>query len=169
MEASRAAWTRQSSLAHVSNVQRDICQALLHQGHKPLMEHITADGLFSIDIAVSVKGMRVAVEVDGNQHFTSGPPHEPLGTTLARWRSLQNRGWAVVSIRTSVWNSAGSREDKQRILEEALASALERGPGSLVDNMTWGAQLVAPSQAKQVPWTNPKRAMKKWLAFYKRR
>jgi hypothetical protein len=45
-------------------------------------EHLTDDGLFSIDIAVQLPGdQKLAVEVDGPTHFLSNSPTVPNGAT----------------------------------------------------------------------------------------
>ncbi|KAG1677580.1 hypothetical protein FOA52_014478 [Chlamydomonas sp. UWO 241] len=62
-------------------------------------EQATDDGLFSIDIAVHLPdGSRLAVEVDGPQHFLSSPSGRLNGATLLRNRLLEARGWRVVSV-----------------------------------------------------------------------
>lgn len=47
---------------------------------------------------------RVAVEVDGPNHFTNSIPHQLLGNTVAKQRCLQARGWAVLSVPFYAWN-----------------------------------------------------------------
>jgi hypothetical protein len=64
------------------------------------LEHITADGLFSIDLAIVDR--RIALEFDGPSHFTSNTL-EPLGHTRLRDRLLSAMGWHVVSIPFFDW------------------------------------------------------------------
>lgn len=47
---------------------------------------------------------RVAVEVDGPDHFTRSMPRRLLGSSLAKQRCLQARGWAVLSVPFYKWN-----------------------------------------------------------------
>ena len=46
-------------------------------------EHLTRDGLFSIDLAVDSPQGPVAIEVDGPYHFTINT-QQPLGSTIVR-------------------------------------------------------------------------------------
>jgi hypothetical protein len=65
-------------------------------------EHKTDDGLFSIDIAVTLPGGRnLAVEVDGSPHFLSNG--QPDGATRLRNRLLEERGWRVLSVPVTEW------------------------------------------------------------------
>jgi hypothetical protein len=38
---------------------------------------------------------RVALQLHPHEDFAANPPHGALGPTVARWRSLQARGWRV--------------------------------------------------------------------------
>ncbi len=55
-------------------------------GLEPHLEQPTADGLFSIDIALwpGDAARRVAIEVDGMQKFSANPPWRVLGPTAFR-------------------------------------------------------------------------------------
>ncbi len=65
------------------------------------LECITADGLFSIDVAIADR--RIALEFDGPSHFTRNTL-EPLGHTRLRDRLLSVMGWQVVSIPFFEWD-----------------------------------------------------------------
>lgn len=162
--AAAQAWSETSTQSIVSAAQQEVYETLADSGRRAVLEHSTPDGLFCIDIALFRPSahhpkLRIALEVDGDQHFTSTPPHLPLGPTLARWRSLQRRGWCVVSVRTRVWAAAGGPEEKAALLARALDSAVARGPGSLVDNVNWSPVLMgppaAPRQRFAAPWVTP--------------
>ncbi|KAG1678754.1 hypothetical protein FOA52_012793 [Chlamydomonas sp. UWO 241] len=60
-------------------------------------EHLTDNGLFSIDIAVQLPGcQKLAVEMDGPTQFLSNAPTVPNGATHLRNRLLEARGWRIV-------------------------------------------------------------------------
>jgi hypothetical protein len=86
------------------------------------VEWLTDDGLFSIDIAFSVNGTPVALEVDGAHHYTNSKPLRPLSDVAIRRRLLQHRGWTVVNLGYTEWealqSNAGGSHPK---LLEALA------------------------------------------------
>jgi hypothetical protein len=73
-------------------------------------EHLTDDGLFSIDIAVQLPGsQKLAVEVDGPTHFLGNAPTVPNGATRLRTRLLEARGWRVVSVPVTEWGRQVSK------------------------------------------------------------
>ena len=87
----------------VSNSQREVGDSLRRLGipHEP--EYVTADGLFSIDLAMVDR--RIAIELDGPGplHFTTNTL-EPLGHTRLRNRLLSAMGWHVVCIPFFDWD-----------------------------------------------------------------
>ena len=88
------------------------------------LEYITADGLFSIDLAVAER--RIAIEFDGPSHFTRNTL-EPLGHTRLRDRLLSAMGWQVVSIPFFDWARLDQPEQmdayvKQRLVRHPLKS-----------------------------------------------
>ncbi len=78
----------------VSNGQREVGESLRRLGIPHELECITADGLFSIDLAIMDR--RIALEFDGPLHFARNTL-EPLGHTRLRDRRLSAMGWHVVS------------------------------------------------------------------------
>lgn len=83
------------------------------------MEALTADGLFSIDIAMRTE--RVALEVDGPSHFLRGTL-APTGPTLARDRLLAARGWRVISLPYFEWDACrGDRRHQAECLRRILS------------------------------------------------
>ena len=84
-------------------------------------EHLTEDGLFTVDIALQLNGgQKLAIEVDGPSHFLSDERSFNGGTVL-RNRLLENRGWKVISIPLVDWYPL--REDDQK--EVYLANKLK--------------------------------------------
>lgn len=69
----------------VSSVHAEITESLRRLGIAHELEHITADGPFSIDLAVVDR--RIAIELDGPSHFTASKL-EPLCHTRLRHRLL---------------------------------------------------------------------------------
>jgi hypothetical protein len=71
-------------------------------------EHLTDDGLFSINIAVP-GNQKLAVEVHWPHHFLSNAPTVPNGATRLRNRLLQARGLRVVSVSVMEWNKQAAK------------------------------------------------------------
>jgi very-short-patch-repair endonuclease len=94
------AYREQAQKVTVSKGQREVGECLRRLGVSHQLECITADGLFSIDLAVVDR--RIAIEFDGPSHFTRNTL-EPLGHTRLRDRLLSAMGWRVVSIPFFDW------------------------------------------------------------------
>jgi very-short-patch-repair endonuclease len=94
------AYREQAQKVAVSKGQREVGECLRRLGVSHELECITADGLFSIDLAVVDR--RIAIEFDGPSHFTRNTL-EPLGHTRLRDRLLSAMGWRVVSIPFFDW------------------------------------------------------------------
>ncbi|GIL62253.1 hypothetical protein Vafri_16550 [Volvox africanus] len=96
--AAAAAATAASLLepTFVSELQKDVYRQLRALGYKPLMEERVS--CWTVDILFSLRGHRVAVEVDGPTHFTTSRPYHSLGASLARDTSLRKLGLVVVPI-----------------------------------------------------------------------
>jgi very-short-patch-repair endonuclease len=113
----------------VSKSQREVGESLRRLGVAHELEHITADGLFSIDLAVVKR--RIAIEFDGPSHFTRNT-HEPLGRTRLCNRLLSQLGWHVVSIPHFEWDRLHQHQPEQdayvkhrmSYVQAAAASAL---------------------------------------------
>ncbi|GLI61779.1 hypothetical protein VaNZ11_004277 [Volvox africanus] len=80
----------------ISELQKDVYRQLRALGYQPLMEERV--GFWTVDILFSLRGHRVAVEVDGPTHFTTSRPYHSLGASLARDTSLRRLGLVVVPI-----------------------------------------------------------------------
>jgi hypothetical protein len=93
--------------ARTSSTHQAVLKAAAHlPGLKqpPQLEEPTDDRLHSVDVLVVIKGgVRVAIEVDGPQHFRQ-PDLQPTGTTQWRNRSLAARGYVVVSVPYWEWD-----------------------------------------------------------------
>ena len=108
---------------NVSNGQREVGESLHRLGVAHELEHITADGLFSIDLAIVDR--RIALEFDGPSHFTRNML-EPLGHTRLRDRLLSAMGWQVVSVPFFDWD----RLHQQEQMDAYVRQRLLQGPPS---------------------------------------
>ena len=61
------AYREEARKVTVSNGQRQVGESLRRLGISHELEYTTADGLFSIDLAIT--GRRIALEFDGPSHF----------------------------------------------------------------------------------------------------
>jgi very-short-patch-repair endonuclease len=102
----------------VSNAQRQVGESLRRLGVSHELEYITADGLFSIDLAVVDR--RIALEFDGPSHFTRNTL-EPLGHTRLRDRLLSAMGWHVVSIPFFDWDRLHQPEQMDAYVKQRLS------------------------------------------------
>lgn len=90
---------------------------------------------------------RVAVEVDGPDHFTASSPHAPLGSTRAKQRCLQARGWAVLSVRFHDWAELGRGSQDQAAAAAARAAYLAARLDDAVAAPDLPLELLAPPAA----------------------
>ena len=133
----------------VSRLQQRVYEALRGMSQQPQLEALTDDGLFSIDItlpACTQKGHpKVAVEVDGPQHFTSSGGK--TGSTQLRDFLLVQRGWRIISLPYFAINAASTETELNEYLAGALlqcrfpslglclAAAVTSGPASPVSKL----------------------------------
>jgi hypothetical protein len=108
----------------VSKGQREVGGSLLRLGIPHELEHITADGLFSIDLAIVDR--RIAIEFDGPSHFMRNT-FEPLGHTRLRDRLLSAMGWHVVSIPFFDWDELLQPEQMDAYVRQRLLQDQEMG------------------------------------------
>ena len=101
----------------MSNGQREVGESLHRLGISHELEYITADGLFSIDLAVVDR--RIALEFDGPSHFTTNTL-EPLGHTRLRDQLLSAMGWRVVSVPFFEWDRLHQAEQRDAYVEHRL-------------------------------------------------
>ncbi len=118
LEVALKAYREEARKVTVSNGQREVGESLHRLGVSHELEYITADGLFSIDVAVVDR--RIALEFDGPSHFTTNTL-EPLGHTRLRDRLLSAMGWRVVSIPFFEWGRLHQAEQKDRYVQQRLS------------------------------------------------
>jgi hypothetical protein len=105
----------------LSNGQREVGESLRRLGISHELEYITADGLFSIDLAIVDR--RIALEFDGPSHFTTNTL-EPLGHTRLRERLLSAMGWRVVSIPFFEWARLHQTEQRDAYVKRRVHRSL---------------------------------------------
>jgi hypothetical protein len=106
----------------VSTGQREVGESLRRLGVSHELEYVTADGLFSIDLAIVDR--RIALEFDGPSHFTTNTL-EPLGHTRLRDRLLRAMGWHVVSIPFFEWDTLHHPEQMDAYVKRRLLQAAQ--------------------------------------------
>lgn len=72
---------------------------------------------------------QIAVEVDGPPHFSRSRPFRPTGSTAAKRRCLQLRGYSVLSVPFYEWRQLKG-EEHPCASSEGGASSSERGGSS---------------------------------------
>ena len=117
LQAAVVAYRDNKRKSTVLSAQREVGESLQRLGVAHALEHITADGLFSIDLAIV--DLRIALEFDGPAQFTTNTL-EPLGHTRLRDRLLSATGWQVVSIPFFEWAELHRAEQKDAYIEERL-------------------------------------------------
>ena len=125
LQQCKASWEQQltaTAKQQSSRLQQSVYAAVLQlplntwQQQQPQSEQPTADKACLIDIAaVTASGVKVAIEVEGPQHYVQ-PKRTLTGATQSRNRTLAARGYAVISIPYWDWDSLRSTEEQQRYL-----------------------------------------------------
>jgi len=133
LQQCRKEWELQlAANAKASKLQKQVFAAVqqLPPGtlqQQPVMEQRTADGAFSIDIAVTTAaGSQVAIEVDGPWHFLR-PGNTLNGPTRSRNRGLAARGWRVMSVPYFEWNELKPGQQQQQAYLLAKLQAVSAG------------------------------------------
>jgi hypothetical protein len=121
LEVAVQAYRQVARTVTVSNGQREVGESLRRLGISHELEYITADGLFSIDLAILDR--RIALEFDGPSHFTTNTL-EPLGHTRLRSRLLSAMGWRVVSIPFFEWARLHRTEQRDAYVERRVHRSL---------------------------------------------
>lgn len=124
LQEAKEAWLADVASVSVSTLQREVGEALTRLGHSPALEHVVADGAFSVDFALV--DARVAVEVDGPHHFAVNTQRE-LATTTMRRALLRYAGWEVVQVPFFEWqplrgDAAAQEALLTRLLEKAASN-----------------------------------------------
>ena len=117
LEVAVKSYREEARKVMVSNGQREVGESLRRLGISHELECITADGLFSIDLAIVDR--RIALEFDGPSHFTRNTL-EPLGHTRLRDRLLSAMGWHVVSIPFFEWGRLHQTEQRDAYVERRV-------------------------------------------------
>lgn len=111
----------------ISKFHISVVASLRRLGWDPHVEHITRDGLFSIDVALQASSrgrhVRIALEVDGPSHFTINRPWRMMGESLARQRIIAALGWVVVSVPFHEWFSREGHGERDAWLRRTLEAA----------------------------------------------
>jgi hypothetical protein len=118
LQVALKAYREEACKVAVSNGQREAGESLRRLGIPHKLEYITADGLFSIDLAIADR--HVALEFDGPSHFARNTL-EPLGHTRLRDRLLSAMGWHVVSIPFFEWDRLHQPEQRDAYVNERLS------------------------------------------------
>ncbi len=86
------------------------------------IEFSSPDGLLSIDIVARCgDGSPLAIEVDGDEHFTRLPPFRPLGHTVIRNQMIAALGFRGVGIPWYDWKGLASPQDKESYVTARMA------------------------------------------------
>lgn len=100
----------------------DVSTALESMGVPHAVEFSSPDGLLSIDIVARCgDGKPLAIEVDGEEHFTRLPPYRPLGHTLIRNQMIAAMGFRGVGLPFYDWKSLSSLTEKVTYMTARLA------------------------------------------------
>ena len=121
LQVAMQAYREQARKVTVSNGQRELGESLRRLGISHELEYSTADGLFSIDLAIVDR--RIALEFDGPSHFTTNTL-EPLGHTRLRDRLLSAMGWHVVSIPFFEWDRLHQTEQRDAYVKHRVHRSL---------------------------------------------
>ena len=106
LHSAQLAWKRSICDSTLISLLHEKVSAALHEiGMNHEIEHLTDDGVFSVDIRMLSSGgapgrsssSRLAIEVDGPTHFATNT-REPLGPTVWRRQMLEARGYCVISL-----------------------------------------------------------------------
>lgn len=118
------AWARKETTT--SRLQNKVADVLHSLGVPFAEEYAPRANFFNVDIAIMEGGTKLAVEVDGPQHFSANAPHVPLASTCMRDALLASAGWKVVSIPFNAWAQLAGLEQKQDYLREHVLSQLPK-------------------------------------------
>jgi hypothetical protein len=112
---------QQKESSKVSAFHLDVSDALNSLGVEHHIEFLTANDLFSVDIAIVDGGdKKIAVEVDGPYHFPVNS-RTPLGHTMIRRRLLRASGWTVIPVPWFDWFAIETSEQRANYLAKKLA------------------------------------------------
>lgn len=85
------------------------------------IEFASPDGLMSVDIVTRCgDGSPLALEVDGETHYTALEPYRPLGHTVLRNSLLSTFGFSAISLPFYEWKDLTTLEAQQTYLASKL-------------------------------------------------
>lgn len=113
---------QQRESSKVSAFHLNVCEVLSDLGIEHQIEYLTANDLFSVDIAIVQGDKRIAIEVDGPYHFPVNA-RTPLGHTMIRRRLLRAAGWKVVPVPWYEWFFIESHEGLLEYMAKKLKDA----------------------------------------------
>eukprot|EP01024_Parvocaulis_polyphysoides_P042165 TRINITY_DN3862_c1_g1_i2.p4 TRINITY_DN3862_c1_g1~~TRINITY_DN3862_c1_g1_i2.p4 ORF type:complete len:123 (+),score=22.71 TRINITY_DN3862_c1_g1_i2:445-813(+) len=95
-------------------------------GYDPHPEHSIGSQVDrTTDIALlDVELHKIAIEVDGETHFSRNVPFLPLGITVVGTRMLQGQGWHVIRINQQEWVDAYNQCKCEELLEEKILECI---------------------------------------------
>ena len=106
----------------VRRFHQEVSSSLESMGIPHAIEFSSPDGLLSIDIVARCgDGSPLAIEVDGDRHFTALPPFRPLGNTVLRNRLLRASGFHGLGIPFYDWSKLGTPEQRTTYLNARLS------------------------------------------------
>ena len=120
-ESCRTAWLEQAKETRVSTFQERVAETIQSLGFDPIVEHVTDDGLMSLDICVDKH--KLAVECDGPSHFYSNLTETVNQKTKLRDAMLAKRGWTVVSVPYHEWHTHWAMNTNKEYMKGLLAVA----------------------------------------------
>lgn len=82
-------------------------------GFGPQLGEATADGTFPVSIAVSIKGMRVAVQVLQVTDCCSNLPSRLRGSVAIDHMLMERQGWALLPVPAQEWLQLGGGQEEQ--------------------------------------------------------
>ncbi|KAL4515162.1 hypothetical protein Ndes2526A_g09534 [Nannochloris sp. 'desiccata'] len=121
LEESEKAWRSQVSEIKTSLFHREVSRTLNAMKITHTLEHLTDDGLFSVDLCIPED--RIAIEVDGPHHFTRNSLR-PMADMFTRTCLLEARNYKVVSVPFFAWEGVeegGRRSFLLNLLNKARA------------------------------------------------
>ncbi|KAK9787612.1 hypothetical protein WJX73_000609 [Symbiochloris irregularis] len=145
MEQARAAWTdqagreRQAGLQElmeaygqqhdeaadgsgkVTDFQKALQSVLEACGQQPKLQLETADGNFTLDLAMPDTG--IALEAAGPSHFAANR-RMFLGDAMARHRSILARGWILISVPCFVWDQLQTEQAQMHAMTKVRFTSM---------------------------------------------
>eukprot|EP00879_Flechtneria_rotunda_P019592 GHRR01020585.1.p1 GENE.GHRR01020585.1~~GHRR01020585.1.p1 ORF type:complete len:264 (+),score=121.37 GHRR01020585.1:104-793(+) len=143
--AAQEAWMQQvQGQQRLTPFHKEVHEALRQVGKRCAM-NLALDGPLVVDVVLKNRRPKVALQLETPDMFAVNPPHVPLGATASRWRSLQMRGWQVVSLRYSDWVRKSPEARTLYMWDLRESSAAAKTPG-LALNMVHAAPAAAATK-----------------------